>query len=204
MAAVRIDSGPVSARDQLRDVPKSKWHDLMLARRQYLEIRLASDCRCLVEFVNDASQMFTALGFASASDMIRDGYKLDPVEISIAVNWLKLREPDEPVSLDQAIKLGKRGRPKKGEEKGCNATLKRGTAAHWLARLDRDGHAELAAQVRAGAISANKAAIEAGFRKQPTPLERIAKLALKLTDLEWAELKRTEDRRRHADRESAA
>jgi hypothetical protein len=52
--------------------------------------------------------------------------------------------PDKPVSLDQAVTLGQRGRPKKGEEKGCNATLKRGTAAHWLARLDRDGHAELA------------------------------------------------------------
>jgi hypothetical protein len=52
--------------------------------------------------------------------------------------------------------LGKRGRPKKGEGKGCNATLiKRGTAAHWLARLDRDGHAELAAKVRAGKMSAH-------------------------------------------------
>jgi hypothetical protein len=56
--------------------------------------------------------------------------------------------------------LGKRGRPKKGEGKGDNVTLKgRGnSSAYILARLDRDGHAELAAKVRAGKLSANAAA----------------------------------------------
>ena len=39
------------------------------------------------------------------------------------------------------------------------------TKAHWLARLDRDGHTELAANVRAGELSATAAAIEVGFRK---------------------------------------
>jgi hypothetical protein len=43
--------------------------------------------------------------------------------------------------------------------------LKYGSASHWLARLDRDHH-ELAAQVRAGKLTANAAAIEAGFRKR--------------------------------------
>lgn len=43
--------------------------------------------------------------------------------------------------------LGKRGRPKKGEEKGVHHTISRGTGnrAYILARLERDGHAELAA-----------------------------------------------------------
>jgi hypothetical protein len=40
------------------------------------------------------------------------------------------------------------------------------TRAYILARLDRDGHHELAAKVRAGELSANAAAIEAGFRKK--------------------------------------
>jgi hypothetical protein len=53
-----------------------------------------------------------------------------------------------PLPLDQAVKLGGRGRPKEGEEKGCTTTFKRGTADHWLARLDRDGPNELAAKVR--------------------------------------------------------
>ena len=48
-----------------------------------------------------------------------------------------------------------------------------------LARLDRDASvgsaqaAELAAQVRAGTLSANTAAIQAGFRKQREPLDRL-------------------------------
>jgi hypothetical protein len=68
------------------------------------------------------------------------------------------------VPFDEAVKLGKQGRPKKGEEKGAIGTLKRGTnsRAYILARLDRDGQAELAAKVRAGTLSANAAAIEAG------------------------------------------
>jgi hypothetical protein len=43
--------------------------------------------------------------------MIRDGYGLKPEEINIAVEWLKLNPPNQPVALDQAVKLGKRGPP---------------------------------------------------------------------------------------------
>ena len=190
--AVTIDSGPVEAENLLRHVPENKWRELMLARRRFLEIQLSYDCRCLVTFVNDAELMYAALGFGSVEQMIRDGYGLKPAEIQVAVEWLQLNPPDEPISLDGAITkaLGKRGRPKKGEEKGCNATLKRGTAAHWLARLDRDGFAELAAKVRAGDLSANAAAIEAGFRKQPTPLEIALKQIKKMTRADLQELVR--------------
>jgi hypothetical protein len=57
-------------------------------------------------------------------------------------------KPDEPIEFKRA--LGKRGRPKKGEEKGADSTLKRGSTSrkYILARLDRDGHGELAAKVR--------------------------------------------------------
>jgi hypothetical protein len=76
-AEPKIDSGPIEATDRLRDVPRANWHDLMLARRQFLEIQLSSDCRHLVEFVNDAKLMFEALGFSSAKQMIREGYGLE-------------------------------------------------------------------------------------------------------------------------------
>lgn len=56
--------------------------------------------------------------------------------------------------------------------------------AYILARLDRDGHASLAAKVRAGTMSANAAAITAGFRKASTPLDQILKLLPKLTPKE--------------------
>jgi hypothetical protein len=52
--------------------------------------------------------------------------------------------------------------PRKRSRKG--ARPKYGTAAYWLARLDRS-HPHLAGQVRSGTISANAAAIAAGMRK---------------------------------------
>ena len=60
--------------------------------------------------------------------------------------------------LDQALKLGKRGRPKKGGEKGDIVTLKeRGNSSTYiLAPLDRD-HPALADRVRVGELSANAA-----------------------------------------------
>ena len=104
--------------------------------------------------------MFVALGFDSAADMIRDGYKLDPAEIDMAVDWLKLRKPNEPVALDQAIEMGKHGgaregagRPKAGEAKEPKAenqvaishlktsAFSSTSRVRILARLDRDGHA---------------------------------------------------------------
>jgi hypothetical protein len=57
--------------------------------------------------------------------------------------------------------------PRKGRRKG--ARPKYGTAAYWLARLERD-RPDLARLVRAGEISANMAAIKAGFRKSPVKL----------------------------------
>ena len=68
-----------------------------------------------------------------------------------------------------------------------------------LARLDRDGHAALAAKVRAGKLSANAAAIKAGFRNPPaTPFERIIGLLPKLSAAECAELERLIRDRRDA------
>jgi hypothetical protein len=50
--------------------------------------------------------------------------------------------------------------------------------------------------VKAGTISANAAAIEAGWRKQPSPVERVRKALPELTDIEWENIKREEDQRR--------
>ena len=66
------------------------------------------------------------------------------------------------------VVLGKQGGDRRsGAVRGqpCATRLKYGTAAHWLARLDRD-RPDLAQRVRAKEISANAAAIEAGFRKR--------------------------------------
>ena len=56
--------------------------------------------------------------------------------------------------------------------------------AYTLTRLKKN-EPELFQQVVAGELSANAAAIKAGWRKKPTPLESVLKLLPKLSDEEW-------------------
>jgi hypothetical protein len=67
-----------------------------------------------------------------------------------------------------------------------NTKLKSGsdTVNYILARLDRDGHAALAAQVRAETLSANAAAIAVGYRKESTPLDLLRKSWKKASKVE--------------------
>ena len=62
-------------------------------------------------------------------------------------------------------------------------------AEYTLARLKRD-HPKLAEKVVKGEMSANAAAIEAGFRKPPlTPFQTVVKLLPKLTTAERRKVK---------------
>ena len=194
--AVVIDSGSIEAEDLLRHVPTDRWRELMLARRRFLEIKLSHDCRCLVQFVNDAKLMFSELGFENPEEMIRDGYGLKPQEIKIAVDWLELNPPTEPIGLETALKLGTRERGIKGGKAGPGRGKKTvgntnrlvgNTRDYTLARLDRDGHAGLAAQVRAGTLSADAAAKKVGYRKPPSPLKQLRKAWAKATPDQQAE-----------------
>lgn len=185
MAKVLIDSGPVSATARLQDVPSAKWHDLMLARRTFLTINLSFDCRCLLQFVEDAEQMHDTLGFKSAEAMIRDGYELAPAEIALALEWLKINSPEEPISLDaarlaaqatiretrSAVDPNTVGRPRKGVH--ATPLPKGNSSARIAARLKRD-HLEIAAAVERGEYRSMRAAgIAAGIVKPPTPLAEL-------------------------------
>src|SRR4051794_31772546 len=99
-STLRIDSGPIEAEDSPEDVPREQWRSLMLARQTFLEVTLSFDCRCLVRFVNDAELMYRELGFPSADAMIREGYGLESGEITVALEWLRLNPPNEPIALD--------------------------------------------------------------------------------------------------------
>jgi hypothetical protein len=82
----------------------------------------------------------------------------------------KLTEPE----AKERIRLGKHGGDRKSDHyQGDNVTLmERGNSnAYTLARLARD-HPDIAKRIRSGAISANRGAIEAGYRKKPTPTLR--------------------------------
>lgn len=181
-ASVTVDSGPISASDRLRDVPKEKWHDLMLARKQFMEISLTYDCRCLLEFVSDAQLMYESLGFSDVETMIREGYNLVPEEIDIAVAWLRLNPTDDPVPIE--VPLRKQGRPSKGEEKHGQSIIKSQTKAHWLARLKRD-HPEIRSAYDRGEFkSARAAALVAGIIKVKPPLDQLRSWWKKATQQE--------------------
>src|SRR5678810_139978 len=76
--------------------------------------------------------------------MIRDGYGLEPEEVEIAVRWLQLNHPEEPVGLPKVLKLGKHGGDRrserfKTENQSDRITLKRGTDPTYLeARLEKE------------------------------------------------------------------
>jgi hypothetical protein len=78
-----------------------------------------------------------------------------PVLVAFGVTPLQRKDPaPEPRKGVRKVQGTRKGR----------ARPNYGTAAYWLARLDRDGP-DLAKLVRAGALSANGAVIRAGFRK---------------------------------------
>ena len=107
MASVTIDSGPPAATDRPYRIPKEKWFSLMQEKRSFLHINIKYDCRCLLDFIEDAEEMWEELGFTSRDDLIVNGYELDPSEVDLAAQWLKIKDPDFEVPLKDAIKAAR-------------------------------------------------------------------------------------------------
>ena len=134
--------------------------------------------------------------------MIRDGYGLEPEEVEIAVRWLQLNHPEEPVGLPKVLKLGKHGGDRrserfKTENQSDRITLKRGTDPTYLeARLEKEATnsekaaKHLAAYRRGHHKSINAAARAAGIVKTPSPFAQVQRLWSKLTDDEKNEIRR--------------
>ena len=174
MAAVRISRDPLAS-DRGADVPRAQWGALLEERQRFCTQYLPKDCRNLIFFVEDGAEN-DWFGYGSSETYIRDALGLNPAVVDWAVAGLRSLRPEEPLSLSDAVQLGKHGGDRRSEQarvdQACNASLKYGTAEHWLARLDRD-RPDLAERVRGGDLSANAAAIEAGFRKPPTALKQL-------------------------------
>ena len=107
MGAVKIDSGPPDATDRPYRIPKEKWRQLVDEKRTFLKFNIQHDCRCLLEFIDDAEEMWEELGFSSRDDLIVNGYELDPAEVDLAIAWLKIKEPDFEVPLKDAIQAAR-------------------------------------------------------------------------------------------------
>jgi len=176
---VTVDSGKIEASNKFREVPKSKWKSLVRVKRDFLSVRINYDCRCLIEFCEEAKEVYAELGYASSEQMIREGYELDPSQIELAVAWLNENKPDKPVGMGEI-------KEQIAEAKKDAETIKQGTrtdieplsnrkklqgggtgVAYTLRRLARDCP-EMLDRIEAGELSVNAAAIQAGIRKKPT------------------------------------
>jgi hypothetical protein len=168
----------IRATDTLVEVPTAQWWDLLEARRHFAKTALPYDCRCLLQFCDDADLMYEQLGFDSPETLIQDGLGLKPPELRLVVEWLRLNPQDDAVAFETAKEqaLLAHGGDRRSEEFQLgNTKLKPSasgmTAPYIIARLERDRHHKLAADVRAGRLSANAAAVQAGYRERPSPLE---------------------------------
>lgn len=199
---VTVNSGACEPTDKFENTPRDKWHLLLITKRSFLGRRLKHDCRCLIDFCEEAESVFAELGYKSAEDMIREGYELDPTQIELAVAWLKHNEPQEAIglkSVSDAIELARankdsvQGRRTDLGLDGDSIKLERGTTnANILRRLARD-HEDILAMVESGELSVNAAAIRAGIRKKPTPLSQLLKWWKKATAEEQAEFLKRKD-----------
>jgi len=142
-------------------------------RQNFCREVVPADCRMLLFFIKDGSAA-NWLGYASRDDYIRKGLNLDPDMVHWALEGLSRIDPSKAIPFNDAVVLGKPGnttseRDEHGKFKRSKPSNRRDgygtTAGYTLARLERD-HPELAAQVRAGTMTANAAAIAAGFRKR--------------------------------------
>lgn len=190
---LKIDAGSIEPTDLARDVPKERWKDLLSCRKDFLALKLPYDCRCLLQFVDEADEMWADLGYTNLDDLLMQGYGLEPNMVNWAISGLKQLRPDEPIPYKKAIALGKHGGDRKSEEfknQGDNVTLKdRGNKASYLeARLRRD-HPEIHQDLLDKKYpSTRQAGIAAGIVKVDSPLEAAWKAVKKLNDNEIVEI----------------
>jgi len=198
MATVTIDSGRPEAHQRPREISKDKWRILMQEKKYFLDTYILHDCRSLLDFVQDADEMWEALGFDSAEDMILNGYGLEPEEVKLALKWLELKKPDEAVKYQSAVEGGRRlmtmseaggfgGRGNKALD-NVNSFSGGNQKTYLLARLERD-RPDILDDLRQGKHkSVNQAAIAAGIVKVQSPFDVAAKQLPKLSRDELSNL----------------
>ena len=203
--ALKIDTGPITARAYLSEIARADWGLLVGARRTFLNISLPHDCRELLRFVTEAQEMFAPLGYASLTDFIRRGLDLDPALVQWAVEGLRTLKPDEPIPFTVAVENGRartqacaekatplaqHRRPTKEEQdnKGRHTTLNgKRDADYYTARIARD-HPAILTKMQAGEYrSVRAAAKDAGILKEATILEKLTRLWGKASPAEQRE-----------------
>ena len=176
---MKIDTGTVYHEDRLADTPRAQWPALLRERRMYIETQFEYDCRCIVQYLDEANEFHTELGYDSADEMIQQELLIKPEWVRIAVEWLNQEQRVEPVTKAEVeAALGSHGgdrrSPQAMQDQGDIIPLKhRSTSAAYLqARLRRDAPEVADALERGEFKSARAAAIKAGIIK-PVPTVRL-------------------------------
>ena len=148
-----VETGPVDYRDQLSRTPKEKWASVFSERRLYIGAEFQHGCRCVIDWLAEAEEFHSELGYESADEMLQEELNIPPDWVRMAAAVLEATGKNlSKAEVDHAIELKKHGRPKKGEErKGSDLTLKtRGESVDYIkARLRRD-HPEIAEALERG------------------------------------------------------
>ena len=138
------------------------------------------------------------MGFKSPEAMVHEGYKLEPKEVNIALEWLKLNPSDHPVPINVALAIRNQqadqedlvnqrlvGRPANPEivdndKKDVHNSRPTGNSVKAALRRLRNDRRDIHARVLKGELSANAGMIEAGFRKKRRSKKRSLNVALHL------------------------
>ena len=190
---MNINTGDIYHQDKFRDTPRAQWPALLRERRMYIETQFEYDCRCIVQYLDEAEDVYAELGYESADEMIQQELLIKPEWVRIAVEWLNQEQRVEPVTKAEvdAITLaaakaqtqplaahGEIGNGRKDESRVADRHSKPAnqvSSESWdriLHRLARDAP-EVLERVKTGEIkSARAAAIEAGIIK-PVPTVRL-------------------------------
>lgn len=172
MAGVSINTGPVDYRDQLNKSPKEKWSTIFSERRLYIGAEFQHGCRCVIDWLAEAEEFHSELGYESADEMLQGELNIPPDWVRMAVSVLEATgENLSKDEVDHAIELKGHGGDRRSEQaqqdQGDNVTLKkRGNNEDYIkARLKRD-HPMIAEELEQGQHrSARAAGIAAGFVK---------------------------------------
>ncbi len=93
---VKIDRGKPSFVASFASVEKSQWMELFSLKSAYLRNQVDVSAKRVIEAAAEAPDVYEALGFQSAEQMITEGYDLDIREVEHARKWLELSKADAP------------------------------------------------------------------------------------------------------------
>jgi len=173
VAEMMINTGPIDYRDSLAKISREKWDDLFSKRRIYIHTEFEHGCECVVDWLQEAEQFYSDLGYSSADEMLLERLEIPPNWVRMAAAVLEATgENLSKTELDQAIELKGHGGDRRSEQvqqdqlDNINLKSKGGTQAEYIkARLKRD-HPKIAEELKRGEHrSARAAGIAAGFIK---------------------------------------